>query len=86
MDFMTSTILSGVVYDFCKNGVLLSVEGLKKRLKEWSFDEVILSQIKSELESLDVSDELSEVAIKRRIESSSELMSLLEQVKKEAQQ
>ena len=33
MDFMTSTILSGVVYDIFKNGLLLSVENLKERLK-----------------------------------------------------
>jgi len=81
MDFLTSTILSGIAYDVLKCGVLLTTDNLKDRLKEWIIDDSSLSMLTGELNKLSLTDEMSESAIERKILSSTELISLLENIK-----
>ncbi|MGZ8152658.1 MAG: GapS6a family protein [Methylovulum sp.] len=81
MDFLTSTILSGIAYDVIKCGVLMTTDNLKDRLRDWIIDDYALSVLAGELNKLSLTDEMSESAIERKILSSTELISLLENIK-----
>lgn len=81
MDFLTSTILSGIAYDVIKCGVLMTTDNLKDRLRDWIIDDYALSVLAGELNKLSLTDEMSESAIERKILASTELISLLENIK-----
>ena len=52
MDFLTATILSGIVYDTLKCGVMLSADNLKNKLTDWLIDQPTLLSIESGLNNL----------------------------------
>lgn len=81
MDFLTGTILSGIAYDIFKRGVILSAENLRKRLRQWIISDAELSAISNELNKLKLTEEMSELAIEGRINSSPELKLFLENIK-----
>ena len=81
MDFLTSTILSGIAYDVIKCGMLLTADNLKDRLRDWIIDDSALTVLTGELNKLSLTNEMSESAIERKIVASSELISLLENIK-----
>lgn len=81
MDYLTETILSGIVYDVIKCGVLMTTDNLKDRLRDWIIDDSSLSVLAGELNKLSLTDEMSESAIERKILASSELISLIENIK-----
>lgn len=81
MDFMTSTILSGIAFDIIKNGTLFTTDILKEKLRNWLIDDVTLQQLSEALNSLEINDEMSPKAIERRIDRHVNLNSLLSQVK-----
>ena len=72
MDFLTSTILSGLLYDGFKSGALLTIDLLKEKLTGWIFDEETLHELTHKLESMHL-DDLSEHAIERKINEASEI-------------
>jgi hypothetical protein len=80
-EFLTSTILSGIAYDIMKCGVALSLDELKQRLKGWLICDSELVVLTTELNNIELSDEMSETAIERKIAASSELKQLLEKIK-----
>ena len=81
MEFFTGALLSGIVYDMFKYQIILSAENLKDKLKDWIIDDKALSKIANELNELQLSDELSETAIEKRIMNSNTLASLIENIK-----
>lgn len=81
MDFLTSTILSGIAYDILKCGMLLTTDNLKDRLREWIVDDSALPALAGELNKLSLTNEMSESAIEKKILASPELFSLLENIK-----
>jgi len=80
-EFLTATILSGVTYDMLKYGAILSVETLRERLKNWLIGEQELSLLADGLNNLQLTDEMSETAIERKIAASLELTELLKNIK-----
>jgi len=80
-EFLTGAILSGIAYDVMKCGVALSVDELKQRLKGWLISDSEIIVLADELKKLDLTDEMSETAIERKIAASSELKQLLENIK-----
>jgi hypothetical protein len=81
MDFLTATILSGITYDLIKCGTLLTADNFKERLREWVIGDSSLIVLADELNKLNLSSEMSELAIEKRITASPELMSLLQKIK-----
>jgi hypothetical protein len=81
VSFLTEAIVAGVVYDYIKCGVLLTADNLKKGLKNWIIGDSELIIISSELNKLELNDEMSESAIEKRIAASSELKQLIEKIK-----
>jgi hypothetical protein len=80
-EFLTGAILSGIAYDIIKCGTMLTVDNLKERLKNWLIDDAVLLTMSNELNKLELTDEMSEKSIERKINSSSELQTLLENIK-----
>jgi len=81
MDFMTAAILSGFVYDTLKNGLMLTANQIKTELKGWLIDDEIADHIADRLNTLELTDELSEKAIEQKIIASPELVDLINNIK-----
>lgn len=81
MDFFTAAVLSGAVYDLTKRQIKLTADNLKNKLSDWLLDDKTASTMASGLDKLQLSDELSEIAIERRIEKSEELVKLMNTIK-----
>ncbi|MCA6983955.1 hypothetical protein ACIPSR_07220 [Pectobacterium sp. CHL-2024] len=81
MDFLTSTILSGLLYDGLKTGVTISAVWLKDTLRNWLIDDSTAQIMADKITQLGINDDLSGKAIKTRIDSDTELLRLLMDVK-----
>ncbi|HHN8433169.1 TPA: GapS6a family protein [Morganella morganii] len=80
MDFLTSSILSGLVYDGFSKGYKMTVSFFKEKLQNYIFDESALEKLSDTLDKMQL-DELGEHAIKRRIEASPNVLQLLREIK-----
>ncbi|WP_019865943.1 GapS6a family protein [Methylovulum miyakonense] len=80
-EFLTSTVLSGITYDIIKCGAMLGVDDLKQRLRGWVISDIELAAMTYELNKLELTDEMSETAIERKITASAELNQLIENIK-----
>ena len=80
MDFITTAIIANSAYDIFKSGLKLSGETLKERLGQWLKEALITESVAAELTKLGLNDEMSELAITRRIEQSPEIASLIRNI------
>lgn len=80
-DFLTSTVLSGIAYDIMKCGVIISIDALRLRLKNWLINESEITALNDELNRLDLTNEMSETVIERKISDSCDLQSLIKNIK-----
>lgn len=80
MEFITTTILSGVIYDILKRGVFLTKDVLANNLKKWLIDDATLEKLAIKLQELNLNDEMSEKAIEREINSSNQIKELLSKI------
>ncbi|MDI1292363.1 MAG: hypothetical protein PSV18_06420 [Methylobacter sp.] len=80
-EFLTSAILSGIAYDVMKCGVVLSINELKQRLRGWIISDSELLVLADEMKKLELTTEMSETAIERKIAASPELKQLLGNIK-----
>lgn len=84
MDFITTGVIASTVYDVMKHGVKLSAGVLKERLSNWIKDDVVAEAVAAELDKLNINDELSEVAINRRLEQSPQISTLIQDINAKA--
>jgi Na+-translocating ferredoxin:NAD+ oxidoreductase RnfG subunit len=80
MEFLSATILSGVVYDLIKHQVQVTAESLKEKLRDWVIDEAVAPTLATEIEKLELNDEMSEKAIERQISESTDIQSILSNI------
>jgi hypothetical protein len=80
MDFITTGIIASTVYDLLKHGLKLSADVLKGRLGQWIKEDLVAEAIATELTKLGINDELSEVAINRRLEQSPSISTLIRDI------
>lgn len=80
MDFLTSTVLSGMLYDGFKIGASLTAGFLKEKLQGWLFDDALLEQLIDRLKELEL-DDLAEHAIERKINASPAILSCIKEIK-----
>lgn len=81
MEFLSSTILSGLVYDMLKHQVSITATAIKEKLKAWVFDEAVVPALVEEIEKLSLNDEMSEKAIERKLLESSKIQQILSSIK-----
>lgn len=77
MDFLTSTVLSGVLYDIFKHTAVLTVDNIKTGLKDWVINEVVAPTLYTEISKLGLNDELNKRAIEKKVIASDDLMALI---------
>lgn len=80
MDFLTSTILSGMLYDSFKSGATLTASFLKEKLQGWLFDDDVVEQLADKLKALELED-LSEHAIEKKINKTPSVLDCIKQIK-----
>lgn len=80
MEFITTTILSGVIYDIFKKGMSITKDVLANNLKKWLIDDATLEKLAIKLQELNLNDEMSEKAIEREINSSNQIKELLSKI------
>lgn len=81
MDFMTGTVLSGVVYDVLKNKILISGSDLKIKLKNWLVSDFLADELVRELNKLGLSRDMSEYYIENKINNSIDMVDLIKQIR-----
>ncbi|MGN2430680.1 GapS6a family protein [Pseudomonas syringae] len=84
MDFITTGIIANSAYDVFKNGLTLTAQSIKERLGKWIKDDVLAEAIAAELAKLEVNDEMSEVAIIRRLDASQAFQGLVRDINAQA--
>lgn len=77
MDFITTAIIANSAYDIFKCGLKLSAAKLKEHLSQWIKEDIVAEALATELSKLGLNDEMSELAIARRIEQSQEMAKLI---------
>jgi hypothetical protein len=80
MDFLTSTALSGMLYDGFKTGAKLTVCFLKEKLQGWLFDDDVVEQLADKLKSLEL-DDLAEHVIERRINETPSVLDCMQGIR-----
>ena len=80
MDFLASSILSGILYDGFCNGVSITADFLKEKLKGWLVDDDLLQGLIAEVNQLELQD-FREDVIERKLNESEKLQRILEGIK-----
>jgi hypothetical protein len=76
MDFLTSTVLSGVLYDGFKKGAAITSDFLKEKLQGWLIDNELLENLTEKVNTLQLQD-YGELVIERKLNQSEELQEML---------
>lgn len=82
MDFLTNTLLSGVLYDGFKKGIAITSDFLKEKLQGWLFDDELLEKLAEQVNALELQD-YGEHVIERKLSESGELQETLKLIKPE---
>lgn len=64
-----------------KSGARLTADNIKVKLQHWIVGDSVAVEMEKELHKLQLSDEMSESAIEKKIAASSELTALIEKIK-----
>ncbi|WP_283629218.1 GapS6a family protein [Shewanella baltica] len=81
MDFLTATILSGLIYDGVKGGAMIGFDLLKSKLQGWLIDDNQIQLLVEELKEAGINEDLAPHAIERKIQEHQPLTKLLKQIK-----
>jgi hypothetical protein len=82
MDFLTSTVLTGVLYDGFKNSIAITSDFLRDKLQGWLVDDALLETLAEKVNALELRD-YGEHVIERKLNDSAELQKILELIKPE---
>ncbi|WP_447830808.1 GapS6a family protein [Aeromonas salmonicida] len=81
MSFLTSTILSGVLYDVLKKGTIITANFLKDSLKNWIIDDDTAELLSGKI--MDLNSDLSQLrkeSIQEALESSPEILEIISRI------
>lgn len=82
MGFLTSTLLSGILYDGFKTGVTITTGFLKEKLQGWLVDDDLLEKLSFKVKTLKLQD-YSEHVIERKLNESLEIQEILKLIQPE---
>lgn len=69
--------MSGMLYDMIKNQVSLTADNIKSKLQGWLIDDSVAKSIEVELAKLQLSEDMSESAIEKKLDVSHDLLTLM---------
>jgi|TARA_R110002012_G_C11671702_1_gene613146 hypothetical protein len=79
MDFLTSSLLSGILYDGFKNRVAITAAFLKEKLQGWMVDDHLLELLTDKVNALEL-EEYGEHVIERKLKESDEVQKILRSI------
>ena len=79
-DYLTSTVLSGTVYDAICTGATIGVDMLKSVLQDWIVDDGQICKIVEKMKEAGINEDLNPQAIERKINQHPDLVQLLAQI------
>ena len=82
MGFLTSTLLSGMLYDGFNKGVAITTSFLKEKLQGWLIDDELLDRLTDKVNTLELQD-YGECVIERKLNESLEIQEIFKQIKPE---
>lgn len=77
MDFLTSNILSSIVYDLAKSALLHSISAWKEKLVNYIVDDKTILLLQNKFESIDDIEDKSEKALTKIIDKDPEIQKIL---------
>lgn len=80
MDILTSTVLSGVLYDGFKNGIAITSDFLKNKLQGWFIDDALLKKLVESINALELQN-YGEHIIEQKLNESDELQEMMQLIK-----
>lgn len=83
MEFFTSALLGGIVYDLVKMS-FFTLNGLTEKLKKWNTDPATIKAIFNELSQIDDIEDKSEKALEKLISRNHELNKIIENIQKDS--
>ena len=83
MEFMTATILSGIVYDMLKRSIVVSAQSLKNELIGWIVDESVVQKTAIEINKVQNLELLGERGLQQSFEQNKDLIEILKEIKVE---
>ncbi|WP_421263816.1 GapS6a family protein [Aeromonas sp. 600527] len=82
MTFLTSTILSGILYDTLKKGTIITGEFIKETLKDWIVDDNTAESLANKLKESDHDiSSLRREAIQDFLESSQQTLDIIKTIR-----
>lgn len=81
MDFLTATILSGLIYDGFKSGATIGCGLIKSKLQGWIVDDEQIEKIIEKLQEAGVNEDLAPHVIERKIKEHQPLIELLQEIR-----
>lgn len=82
MDYLTASIISGVIYDGIKSGVTISSNFLKIKLRNWLIDDDTAIKLEEGISDLNITEEHSELAIEKKILAHEKLNEVIKKIQK----
>jgi hypothetical protein len=77
MEFLTSTIFSGIVYDIIKDRVKVNAVNLKSKMTGWIINDETIQRLVDGLKEAGINEDLNQNAIERRVNESQTLLEQL---------
>lgn len=81
MEFLTATMLSGLIYDGVKEGASIGFDLLKRKLKNWLINDSEIEKIAELLIDAGINEGLAPHAIERKITEHQELNEFIKTIK-----
>ncbi|MFM5393184.1 hypothetical protein ACEUAB_03350 [Aeromonas veronii] len=81
MSFLTSTILSGILYDVLKKGTIITASFLKDSLRDWIIDDNTAELLAEKIQDLNSDlSQLRKESIQETLESSSDIIDIISKI------
>lgn len=80
MEYLTSAILSGLIYDGVRNGAIIGYNLLKSKLQAWIIDDNQINEMVELLKKAGINEDLAPHAIERKIDNNQQLVDLLKEI------
>ena len=77
MEYLTTTMLSGVTYDLVKNGIKISAESLRNKLRGWLISDEEIKTLVARLNTIENIERLDERELAKRIEDQPSIHNIL---------
>ncbi len=86
MDFITSAVLGGILYDLLKAGSIVTTEHLRKQLSGYLFDDAIAAQVIEQIGYLPKPAKDSVETLASHLDNSPSWQALIKEIKPDTQQ